>query len=151
MLFASFMIKLSWVFINIEVATILEWCFTEKYVSVCVRHKVHAVDPPVNSGAGRSRARGEGYSGAAGQLRAADGSDSVDEASFQSYDDTDDGDSPAPPFNPSHAPGFQLPGHYMTGSLTTAYSFFKLFFPDGMTNSIVYPKNSYAQEKLFSG
>ena len=101
---------------------------SEKYVSVCVRHKVHFVDPPPNSGAGRNRGRGGGYSDAAGQRCAADGSDSVDEISFQSYDDTDDGDSPAPPFNPSHAPGFQLPGDYTRDYLTTAYSFFKLFF-----------------------
>ena len=103
---------------------------------MCVGRRVRVVDLPANSGAGRSRgraagrsrARGRGYSGAAGRRRAADGSDSTDEASFQSYDDTDDGDSPAPPFNPSHAPGFQLPGDYTRGYLTTAYSFFKLFF-----------------------
>ena len=106
------------------------------YVSVCVVHRVSVVDPPANYGAGhsrgraagRSRARGRGHSGAAGQRRAADNSDSEDEASFQSYDDTDDGESPAPPFNPSDTPGFQIPGHYTRGSLTTAYSFFKLFF-----------------------
>ena len=76
--------------------------------------------PPANSGASRSRgcaagcsrACGGGHSGtagqrrAAGQCRAADDSDSEDEASFQSYDDTDDGESPVPPFNPSGAPGF---------------------------------------------
>ena len=101
---------------------------SEKYVSVCVRHKVRVVYPPANSGAGSRRARGGGYSGAAGQYCAADGSDSVDEASFQSYDDTDDGNSPAPPFNLSHAPSFRLHGHYTRGSLTTAYSFLNFFF-----------------------
>ena len=85
---------------------------------------IKIADPPANSGAGHSRACG----GPAGQRRAPDGSDSVDEASFQSYDDTDDGDSPAPPLIPSHAPGFQLPGHYTRGSLTTAYSFLNFFF-----------------------
>ena len=126
---------------------------------LCVDRRVRVVDPPANSGAGRSRgraagrsrARGRGYSGAAGRRRAADGSDSTDEASFQSYDDTDDGESPVPPFNPSGAPGFQLPGHYTRGSLTTAYSFFKLFFNDSMISSIVDHTNSYAQEKIFSG
>ena len=119
-------------------------------VSVCAVRRVCVVDPPANSGAGRSRgraagrsrarggghsgaagrsrARGGGHSGAAGQHRAADDSDSEDEASFQSYDDTDDGESPVPPFNPSGTPGFQIPGHYMRGSLTTAYSFLNFFF-----------------------
>ena len=126
---------------------------------MCVGRRVRVVDPPANSGAGRSRgraagrsrARGRGYSGAAGRRRAADGSDSTDEASFQSYDDTDDGESPVPPFNPSGATCFQLLGHYTRGSLTTAYSFFKLFFNDSMINSIVDHTNSYAQEKIFSG
>ena len=36
-------------------------------------------------------------------------------------------------------------------ALTTAYSFFKLLFPDNMIHSIVDHTNSYAQEKIFSG
>ena len=92
------------------------------YVSVCVVRSVRVVDRPANSGAGRSRGH------AAGQRRAADDSDSEDEASFQSYDDPDDGESPVPPFERFGTPGFQLPGYYTRGSLATAYSFFKLFF-----------------------
>ena len=129
------------------------------YVSVCVVLGVHVVDRPANSGAGRSRghaavrsrARGGGHGRAAGQRRAADDSDSEDEASFQSYDDPDDGESPVPPFTQSGTAGFQLPGYYTRGSLTTAYSFFKLLFPDNMIHSIVDHTNSYAQEKIFSG
>ena len=129
------------------------------YVSVCVVRRVRVVHRPANSGAGRSRghaagrgrARGEGHGGAAGRGCAAGDSDSEDEASFQSYDDPDDGESPVPPFTPSGTPGFQLPGYYTRGSLTTAYSFFKLFFPDSMINSIVDHTNSYAQEEIFSG
>ena len=129
------------------------------YVSVCVVRRVHVVDQPANSGAGRSRghaagcsrARGGGHGGVAGRRRAADDSDSEDEASFQSYDDPDDSESPVPPFEPSSTTGFKLPGHYTRGSLATAYSFFKLFFTDNMINSIVDHTNSYAQEKPFSG
>ena len=133
--------------------------------------QVCVVDPPANSGAGcsrdraagrsracgggraagHSRAPGEGHNGAAGHSRAADDSDSEDEASFQSYDDTDDGESPVPPFNPSGTPGFQIPGHYSRGSITTAYSFFKFCFPDSMINSVVHHTNRCAQEKIFSG
>ena len=99
----------------------------------------------------RSRARGGGHGRAAGQRRAADDSDSEDEASFQSYDDPDDSESPVPPFEPSSTTGFKLPGYYTRGSLATAYSFFKLFFTDNMINSIVDHTNSYAQEKPFRG
>ena len=128
------------------------------YVSVCIAPRVRVVDRPTNSGAGRSRgraagrsrARGRGCRGAAGRRGAAD-SDSQDEASFQSYDDPDDGESAVPPFTPSAPPGFQLPGHYTRGSLTTAYSSFKLFFNDRMINNIVNHTNSYAQEKLQNG
>ena len=128
---------------------------SEMYVSVRVVLGVRVVHRPANSGAGRSRghaavcsrARGGGHGRAAGQRRAADDSDSEDEASFQSYDDPDDGESPVPPFTA----GFQLPGYYTRGSLTTAYSFFKLLFPDNMIHSIVDHTNSYAQEKIFSG
>ena len=45
----------------------------------------------------------------------------------------------------------KLPEYYTRGSLATAYSFFKLLFPDNMINSIVDHTNSYAQEKIFSG
>ena len=129
------------------------------YVSVCVVLGVRVVDRPANSGAGRSRghaavrsrASGGGHGRAAGRRRAADDSDSEDEASFQSYDDPDDGESPVPPFTQSGTAGFQLPGYYTRGSLTTAYSFFKLLFPDNMIHSIVDHTNSYAQEKIFSG
>ena len=92
-----------------------------------------------------------GHGDAAGRCRAADDSDSEDEASFQSYDDPEDGKSPVPPFTPSSNPGFKLPGYYTRGSLATAYSFFKLLFPDNMINSIVDHTNSYAQEKILSG
>ena len=119
------------------------------YVSVCVVRRVRAVDRPANSGAGRST-RGGGHGGAAGRHRAADDSDSEDEASFHSYDDPHDSESPVPPFQPSSTPGFKLPGYYTRGSLATAYSFFKLFFTDNMINSIVDHTNSYAQEKTFS-
>ena len=78
-------------------------------------------------------------------------SDSEDEASFQSYDNPDDRENPVPPLEKSGTPGFQLPGHYTRGSLTMAYSFFKLFFTDSMINSIVDHTNSFAQEKIFSG
>ena len=102
------------------------------YVSVYVVCRVRVVDPPANSCAGRSRgraagcsrARGGGHGRAAGQRRAADDSDSEDEASLQSYDDPDDGESPVPPFTQSGTPGFQLSGYYTRGSLATAYSFF---------------------------
>ena len=132
---------------------------SEMYVSVCVVRRVHVVDRPANSGAGRSRghaagcsrARGGGHGGVAGRRRAADDSDSEDEASFQSYDDPDDSESPVPPFEPSSTTGFKLPGYYTRGSLATAYSFFKLFFTDNMINSIVDHTNSYAQEKPFRG
>ena len=77
--------------------------------------------------AGCSRARGGGHGGVAGRRRAADDSDSEDEASFQSYDDPDDSESPVPPFEPSSTTGFNLPGYYTRGSLATASSFFKLF------------------------
>ena len=131
----------------------------EMYVSVCVVRRVSVVDRPTNSSAGRSRghtagcsrARGGGHGGAAHRRRAADDSDSEDEASFQSYDDPDDSESPVPPFEPSSTPGFKLPGFYARGSLATAYSFFKLFFTDNMINSIVDHTNCYAQEKTFSG
>ena len=129
------------------------------YVSVCIVRGVRVVDRPANSGAGRSRgdaagrsrARGGGYGGAAGQCHAADDSDLEDEASFQSYDDPDDGESPVPPYEPFGTPGFQLPGYYTRGSLTMAYSFFKLFFTDTMINSIVDHTNNYAQEEIFRG
>ena len=129
------------------------------YVSVCVVLGVRVVDRPANSGAGRSRshaavrsrARGGGHGRAAGQRHAADDSDSEDEASFQSYDDPDDGESPVPPFTQSGTAGFRLPGYYTRGSLTTAYSFFKILFPDNMIHSIVDHTNSYAHEKIFSG
>ena len=129
------------------------------YVSVCVVRRVRVVHRPANSGAGRSRghaagrsrARGGGCGGAAGQRCAADDSDSEDEASFQSYDDPDDGESPVPPYEPFGTPGFQLPGYYTRGSLTMAYSFFKLFFTDTMINSIVDHTNNYAQEEIFRG
>ena len=126
---------------------------SEMYVSVCVVCRVRVVDPPANSGAGRSRghARGGGHGGAAGRRRAADDSDSEDEASFQSYDDPANGESPVPPFTPSGKPGFQLSGYYTRGSLATTYSFFKHFFPDSRINSIVDHTNSYTQEKIFSG
>ena len=129
------------------------------YVSICVVLRVRVVDRPANSGAGHSRghaagysrARGGGYGGAAGRRRAADDTDSEDEASFQSYDDPEDGESPVPPFTPSGTPGLKLPGYYTRGSLATAFSFFKLLFPDNMINSIVDHTDSYAQEKIFSG
>ena len=129
------------------------------YVSVCVVLTVCVVDQPANSGAGhsrghaagRSRARGGGHGGVAGRRRAAEDSDSEDEASFQSYDDPEDGESPVPPFTPFGTPGFKLPEYYTRGSLATAYSFFKLLFPDNMINSIVDHTNSCAQEKIFSG
>ena len=132
---------------------------SEMYVSVCVVLRVCVVDKPANSGAGhsrghaagRSRARGGGHGGVAGRRRAAEDSDSEDEASFQSYDDPEDGESPVPPFTPFGTPGFKLPEYYTRGSLATAYSFFKLLFPDNMINSIVDHTNSYAQEKIFSG
>ena len=84
------------------------------YVSVCVVHRVRVVDRPANSGAGRrrgyaagcSRASVGGHGDAAGRRRAADDSDSEDEASFQTYDDADDGESPVPPCKPSGTPGF---------------------------------------------
>ena len=87
-------------------------------------------DPPAAPLIAEARAvlGGHGHGRAAGQRRAADDSDSEDEASFQSYDDPDDGESPIPPFTQSGTAGFQLPGYYTRGSLTTAYSFFKLFF-----------------------
>ena len=114
---------------------------------------VHVVDWPANSGAGRSRGHAAVRSRArgGGHGRAADDSDSEDEASFHSYDDPDDGESPVPPFTQSGTAGFQLPGYYTRGSLTTAYSFFKLLFPDNMIHSIVDHTNSYAQEKIFRG
>jgi len=123
---------------------------------LCVVRMVHVVDRPADSGAGRSRGhaagcsrgRGGGHGGAAGGCRAADDSDSEDEASFQSYDD---GESPVPPFEPSGTPGFQLPGYYTRGSFTTAYSFCNLFLTDSMLNSIVDHTNTYGQEKIFSG
>ena len=59
--------------------------------------------------------------------RAADDSDSEDEASFQSYDDPDDSESPVPPFEPSSTTGFKLPGYYTRGSFATAYSFLNFF------------------------
>ena len=87
------------------------------YVSVCVVLRVRVVDQPANSGAGhsrghaagRSRARGGGHGGVAARRRAAEDSDSEDEASFQSYDDPEDGESPVPPFTPFGTPGFKLP------------------------------------------
>ena len=129
------------------------------YVSVCVVLRVCVVDQPANSGAGhsrghaagRSRARGGGHGGVACRRWAAEDSDSEDEASFQSYDDPEDGESPVPPFTPFGTPGFKLPEYYTRGSVATAYSFFKLLFPDNMINSIVDHTNSYAQEKIFSG
>ena len=106
------------------------------YVSVCVVRRVRVVDWPANSGAGRSRgnaagrsrARGRGHGGAAGRCRAADDSDSEDEASFQIYDDADDGESPVPPFEPSGTPGFQLPRYYTGRSLCHGLFFFYTFF-----------------------
>ena len=132
---------------------------SEMYVSVCVVRRVCVVDPPANSiacqssgrAAGRSRARGGGHGGTAGQRRAADDSDSEHEASFQSYNDLYHGQNPVPPFVPSGTLGFQLPGHYTRGSLATTYSFFKLFFTDSIINSIVDHTNSCAQEKILSG
>ena len=132
---------------------------SEMYVSVCVVHRVRVVDRPANSGAGRSRgyaagcsrARGGGHADAAGRRRAADDSDSEDEASFQTYDDADDGESPVPPCKPSGTPGFQLPGYYAERSLCHSLFFFYTFFSDSMINSIVDHTNSYAQEKIFRG
>ena len=64
---------------------------SEMYVSVCVVLRVCVVDKPANSGAGhsrghaagRSRARGGGHGRVAGRRRAAEDSDSEDEASVR--------------------------------------------------------------------
>ena len=115
------------------------------YVSVCVVRRVRVVDPPAKSiacqssrrAAGRSRARGGGHGGTAGQRHAADDSDSEHEPSFQSYNDPYDGQNPVPPFVPSETLGFQLAGHYTRGSLATTYSFFKLFFTDSIIVQLI--------------
>ena len=130
---------------------LIEALSSKMYVYVCVAHRVLVVDRPTNCGAGRSRPRGRGRSGAAGRRSAAGDDDSNNEAPFQSYDDQDDDESPIPPFSPQKTPGFQLPGYYTRGSLATAYSFFKLFFNNSMINYLVNHSNSYALGKINDG
>ena len=110
-----------------------------KCMFVHVARRVRVVDRPTSSSAGcskgrvagRGRAPSRGHGGAPGRCGAAGrrhcaaaDSDSGDEASFLSYHNTDNGESPVPPFKLPGNPGFQLPGHYTRGSLSTAYHFF---------------------------
>ena len=138
-------------FKNIEVASSLS---TEMCVYVCVARIACAADQPTNRDAGRSRGRAAGRSRgrAAGRGAAAAGpgrDDADDEAPSLSYDD-DDVSNDLPSFDSSNV-GFQLPGHFIRGSLTKAINFFDLFFDKQIVSEIVKHTNSYAQEKIFLG
>ena len=107
---------------------------------------MHCLFQPTNRDAGRSRGRAAGRgAAAAGPGR----DDADDEAPSLSYDD-DDVSNDLPSFDSSDV-GFQLPGHFIRGSLTKAINFFDLFFDKQIVSEIVKHTNSYAQEKIFLG
>lgn len=102
-------------------------------------------------GRGRGRGRGGGRGRGTGQgprLRQAGAQEHQEH--YKSYDDPDVGNV-IPQFTPNRPPGVDIDQVLLRNSMTTALSFFQLFFTAQMVANIVSHTNSYAWEHISDG